>query len=113
MPAGKRDRLIEIQQSTSTKDDSGEPLFSWSTVASAWAEKVEKGGSERLAAQQLSGKTVMTFRFLWNDDTSVVTSKHRISYGGRYFEITDVREVGYHKEIEVDCVVPSEQPMGT
>lgn len=113
MTAGKRDRLIEIKHSTSVKDDSGEPILTWSTVASAWAEKVELRGSEKLAAQQLSSTAVRTFRFLWNTDTAVVTTKHRIAYGGRDFEIVDVREIGYHVEIEVDCVASGDQPMGT
>lgn len=111
MRAGRRDRLIEIQASYVVRDDAGEQIVVWATTASEWAEKVENHGAERFAAQQLAGAAVRSFRFLWNDATKTITVLDRIMYEGRPFDILDVREIGYHEGIEVDCKTAGELPM--
>lgn len=111
MRIGRRDRLIEIQSSSEVRDDAGEPTTTWTTIATEWAEKIEHNGPERFQAQQLAGSAVRTFRFLWNENTDQITKLNRVLYDGRVFDITDVREIGYHEGIEIDCTTPGELPM--
>lgn len=111
MRAGRLDRRITIQGKSTTQSDSGEEVVSWVDVATVWAEKVENRGSERFATRQFVGHAVTTFRFRWSSTVAVVTTEHRISYDGREFDITDVREIGRREGLEVDCYVPSEEPL--
>lgn len=113
MRAGKLDRRISIQSKTFSQSDSGEEVVSWGTIATIWAEKIENRGAERFAAKQLTGSSVVTFRFRWSDTTLPITVEHQIVFAGRVYDITDVREIGRHEGIEVDCFAPSEEPLAT
>jgi SPP1 family predicted phage head-tail adaptor len=109
--AGPLDRRIAIQGQTISQSDSGEEVVTWSTVATVFAAKVELHGAERFAAKQLTGKSVVTFRFRWSEATAAITSEHRIIYGGREYDVTDVREIGRREGIEVDANTASEEPL--
>ena len=108
MRAGRLDRRIAIKRRTVTQSASGEEQVTWTTVATVWAEKIENRGTERFSAQQYVGHAVRTFRFRWSTTVAEVTTKHRVTFDGRDFDITDVREVGRREGIEVDCYARSE-----
>lgn len=111
MRAGRLDRRITIQRKTVTQSDSGEEIVTWVDVATVWAEKVNLRGSERFAAQEILGHTLQMFRIRWSIAVKELTTKHRILFDGRYYDITDVRESKRREEIEFDCYAPSEQPV--
>lgn len=109
MRAGLLDRKITIQAKTVTQSDSGEEVETWSTLATVWAHKIENRGAERFTARQLTGNAVRTFQFRWSTTLSVLTVENQLVYEGVTYDITDVREIGRHEGIEVDCFAPSEQ----
>lgn len=111
MRAGLLDRRITIQQKTITQSDSGEEQESWSTLAEVWAQKIENRGQERFAAQQYVGHSVRTFRFRYSSTVAAITTEHRLVYEAVNYNISDVREIGRHEGIEIDCYAPSEQPV--
>lgn len=111
MLAGKLDRRITIQGRSVTQSDSGQEVVSWTDVATVWAEEVTQRGIERFAVQQTVGHALTTFRIRWSTMVSVVTTKHRISFDGRDYDITDVREPKRREFLEIDCYAPSEQPV--
>lgn len=112
MRAGRMDRRVAIHQAEITQSDSGQETRTWSTLTTVWAEKVENRGQERFAAQQLVGHAVKTFRLRWSSAiASELTNEHRISFDGRLFDITDIRELGRREGIEIDCYASGEEPM--
>ena len=111
MRAGRLDRRITIQTKVVTQDDFGGEVVSWATLAEVYAEKIENRGAERFAAQQVVGAAIMTFRFRWSEVVKAVTVTHRITFDGREFDITAVREIGRREGIEVDCAARSEDPV--
>lgn len=111
MRAGPLDRRIEIQAQTTSRSDSGEEEVTWNTIATVAAAKVELRGVERFAAKQITGSSVVTFRFRWSATTAAITTKHRVVYDGREFNVTAVREIGRREGIEVDADTPSEEPL--
>lgn len=83
---------ITIQKDTgTTKSAGGEHIESWVTHASVWAEKVPIRGIERLLADQdvAVREVKWIIRF---DDT--VKERMRVSYGGEYYNITFIEEIG-------------------
>lgn len=84
MPAGKRDRLVTIEQSTETQSV-GEPVVTWSTVTRLWVEKLPLGGSEGPAGgQQQYAIARHEWRSLY---FSGVLPKMRINEGGILHDI--------------------------
>lgn len=111
MRAGLLDRRISIKRKSITQSDSGQEVVSWVDVATVWARKVENRGDERFAAQQLVGHAIKTFVIRWSDTVKEVTAEHRITFDGRDYNITDVRELGRREGIEIDCWAPAEEPL--
>lgn len=109
MRAGQLDRRITIQGKTVSQSDSGQEVATWSTLASVWAQRVENRGDERFSARQITGHAIRTFKFRWSLAVSVITVEHQVVCDGIVYDITDVREIGRHEGIEVDCFAPSEQ----
>lgn len=106
------DRRIAIQANTPTRNDYGEEIEGWSTIATVWAEKIENRGQERFQSAQFIGKEAVSFRFRWSETVKAVTAKHRVVFDGRIFEIVGgPRELGRREGIEVDCTVRSETPV--
>jgi SPP1 family predicted phage head-tail adaptor len=87
MHAGNLKHRIIIQQRTNTQDASGQPLETWSTFATVWANITPLIGRDYLAARQLVDEVDhdVTIRY-----RSGVLPKMRISYDGRTFEIISV-----------------------
>lgn len=112
MRAGRMDRRIAIQQPAVTQSDSGQEIVAWTTLRTVWAEKIENRGQERFAAQQLVGHAIKTFKIRWASAiASALTNEYRITFDGRIFDITDIRELGRHEGIEIDCFASGEEPM--
>jgi SPP1 family predicted phage head-tail adaptor len=105
MRAGKRDRRVVIERVVISRDAFNAPVETWVPLPPVWAGKVNKPGAERFAAQEVSGLAVRTFEIRYRRDLTV---KDRIVYDGRTWNITDVREIGRRKGIEIDCVARAE-----
>jgi SPP1 family predicted phage head-tail adaptor len=68
-PAGKRNRLITIQQRTAGQDDYGQPLTTWETFrADLWAWHMASSGTA--AAERVAG----------GRETSVLACSWRVEY---------------------------------
>jgi len=92
MRAGKIDRHLTLQRVTNRIPNGfNEPVEVWTDIAILEAQQRPDRGTERFAAQQLSGQAVMTFQIRYRAD---LTIEDRIVYGGRIWNIVDVRELG-------------------
>jgi head-tail adaptor len=84
LPAGRRNQFVTIQQSTQTQSV-GEPVLTWSTYATWWAEQRPLGGSEGPAG----GKAAYaTRRYQWEGLwVSGVHEGMRLNAGGILHDI--------------------------
>jgi SPP1 family predicted phage head-tail adaptor len=99
--AGALDREIVIQTDTVTQSGTGEPSHSWATLATVWAQKVERGGREFHQAQQLSAETQAVFRI--RHRTDVAPGLERVSYNSMTWDILHVMEVGRREALDLLC----------
>ena len=98
LPAGKRDRRVVIQAATQTQNSFGEPVESWSTVTTVWAEVRPISGQMRFtAARELSTEAAL-FRILY---LSTLTERHRLSYNGKAWKIVGLAEIGRRQGWEI------------
>lgn len=88
--AGMLNRRVTIEQVTSTRDEVGGQVETWSTLVTVWAEVRQKSASERFYRQQVAAQATHTITIRWRAD---ITTKHRVVYNGRRFVIRGVTDV--------------------
>lgn len=106
--AGKLDRRITIQRNTPIQDNAGEPLDSWTDLATRWADVTPLVGTERLGGENLVAKEQVKFRFRWDASISSISPKDRIVMPPSaspsdlsIYNIIQASEVDRHGEIMV------------
>ena len=88
MQAGKLRHRVSLQKPVKTQNPlSGATVNSWQEITKLWADVVPLSAREFIAAQarQAEVTTRITIRF-----RSDITSKHRIVYGDKIFNIEGV-----------------------
>ncbi|MGH6862465.1 MAG: phage head closure protein [Phyllobacterium sp.] len=103
MRAGKLDRRITIPRFTETgRDQFNAPIKAWAPVETVWAQQRPNRGSERFAADQVAGTSVVTFHIRYRGE---VTTMDRLVYENRTYEIVaPPREIGRRVVTEIDAV---------
>jgi SPP1 family predicted phage head-tail adaptor len=107
MRAGKLDRQLTIQRLTEVgRDGVNEPVMAWAEIATVWAQQRPDRGSERFAAAQVSGTSVMTFHIRYMADLS---DQDRLLYEGKTYQIiAPPREIGRRVVTEIDAVAKAD-----
>ena len=105
MIIGLLDRRVKIQALTTAADGAGQPVETWSDIATVWARVRPFRGGERFLARQVVGQAVTTFEIRHR---AGVTILNRLVYAGRSWDIHDVREVGRREGLELDATARSE-----
>lgn len=93
MDPGKLDRRIIIQSTTQTRDTDGGIINTWSTYATRWASIgfTTKRGESFEAGRKTSIYQVL-FTLRRDSTTAAITTKMRISYDSKYWDIRAVSE---------------------
>lgn len=89
--AGKLNKRVVLETNTPTQDGYGEPIESWSTIASVWAGKLSAKASESFRGEQNAGFRVTVWRIRYRTD---VDNLDRLTYGGEKYNVTGVTEEG-------------------
>ena len=89
MRAGNLDRRIVIQSATTAQDAYGEPIETWSTFATLWAERNDLRGTEFFAARQVANQIVTAFRVRWRTD---INPRMKVVDGATTFDIDAIVE---------------------
>lgn len=105
MPSiGELDRRITIERATSVTDPaSGEPILTWSTLATVWASRSDVTDGEKLAGGQVLATLVSRFVVRSTPITKASTPLDRLTHDGEVWEITGIKETrdGRNRFIEV------------
>lgn len=81
-----RDR-VRIEKRSTSQDEAGEPLATWTLVAERWVEIVQAKGREIFASAQRQGRIPTVIRLRQIDG---VVPSMRVRWGSRLFNITSV-----------------------
>ena len=104
MIIGKSDRRITVQRATETTNDYGEKAATWSTLITVWAELMKTSGmKEVIADRQDTASQAIAFKVRSSTDTRAVTTKDRVVYDGKYFDISGIEEVGRNDQLVLTC----------
>jgi SPP1 family predicted phage head-tail adaptor len=89
MDSGKLNRQVVIQSRDSGTDDAGQPLQTWTTLATVWANILGATGAGTIRAG-LEGVEVngYSFRIRYRTD---VDAAERVVFGGQNYDVKSVR----------------------
>lgn len=97
--AGKLNYSIEIQRATTSTDDAGSPVKTWSKLAVVKAELVERSSrDERLPGFGQLTREALLLRIRWLDG---LTLSDRVVFSGERFLITKLAEIGVRRGLEI------------
>ncbi|MCV0371077.1 phage head closure protein [Filomicrobium sp.] len=110
MAAGTLDRRITIERAVMTTNGFNERVPTWLPLATVWAHRRDASAGEAYRAQEVGAQLTTRFTIRYSSTVSDVNPKDRISYDGRVYNITAVREPeGTRREwIEIDAVARSD-----
>lgn len=100
MRAGKLDRIITIQRSTYEVDEYGNPVYTWTDLATMRAQLVQASTDEYIRAYGAADVTVIIFRTRWLDG---VNNADRIEYDGEHYNLKEITEIGRREGLELRC----------
>jgi SPP1 family predicted phage head-tail adaptor len=80
---------IELQELTLAQNTLKEDVPTYTTVATVWARLENKSGRESFTAQQVNATSVAKFTIRYY---AGLTTRHRIKFGTRTFNIFDVND---------------------
>ena len=96
--AGKRDRLVTIQEIVESKGSSNYPVETPSNLAQVWASMKQTDGSERFIAEQHSAPFDTTwdvpYSAQWDPALLNVPKARRIVWNSRVYDIVAAEEIG-------------------
>lgn len=95
MKIGKADRRVTLQQVSYTRNNYGEAIRSYSTLAVVWAELMKTGGiGESIKEGQDIAVKRLNFKVRSSSDTRSITAGDRLQYAGDNYDILGVEEIG-------------------
>ena len=98
MDAGALDRMVRIERPVTAQDSFGEPIVTWTLVATAHAEIVPMRASERFTSQQFLAEVDTRLRLRWRDD---VDATMRVVFENTAYDIASVTEIGRREGTEI------------
>lgn len=107
--AGGLDRRITIQRATVTYNEFNDPIETWGDLTTVWAKRRDASATESYRAQEVGAQITTRFTIRWSTTVESVTPTDRISFDGRLYNITAVRDVGRNQWREVDAVARADE----
>ncbi|HEY9060951.1 MAG TPA: phage head closure protein [Pseudobacteroides sp.] len=88
--AGELNKRIAIQQNQPVEQLNGSELENWTTLRTVWSDILSQGAREFYQAQKKYSEVTKVFKIRY---FAGLTTKHRIQYSGRIFDILGVDNV--------------------
>lgn len=106
MEAGKRDRMVTLEQLTESTGTSRIPVRTWTTLVDGMpASKQDISGRERMVADQLAARYdtrwEINYRPDMDPDLVDVPKTRRVVFSGRVFDIVSATQIGRRAGIEL------------
>jgi SPP1 family predicted phage head-tail adaptor len=109
--AGRMDRRLVIQRASTSRNDFNEPIETWSTLTTVYANRRDASAGEAYKAQEVGAEISCRFTVRFSSVLATVTPTDRILYSGRLYNITGVRETKRNRWLEIDTIARSDEPM--
>lgn len=103
--AGKRTRLVTIQQVTDGTDSSGFPVETWTTLDTEYMSRADLRGNEDFRSNQTTAFAETQWHMRWREDMDPevvdVPKTRRLLVEGRVYDILSASNLEYRIGIEL------------
>jgi SPP1 family predicted phage head-tail adaptor len=104
MQSGRLRHQITLQSPSRTRNAVGEPVTTWTDVATVWASVGPLSARDLFAAQQWQAEVTHRVRIRYAPDVADVQDSWRVLFGSRVLVIRTVRNIDERNvEIELLC----------
>ena len=96
---GKMDRRILLETNTPSQDTYGDPIESWGTLGTVWAEKLSARAFEKFTGEKLTGFRHIGWLIRYRSD---VDNLARVVFDGENYMVLGVTEMGRKKGLIIN-----------
>jgi len=107
--SGDLDRRITIQRATVTVNEFNEPIETWGDLTTVWARRRDASAAESYRAQEVGAEITARFTIRWSWTVKSVNPRDRLSFEGRLYNITAVRDIGRNQWREIDAAARADE----
>jgi SPP1 family predicted phage head-tail adaptor len=109
MDSGALDRSLILRKRTVANNTLGEPVETFTDLATVRASKTDISDAEKVRAQQVGAEITTRFQIRWSVNWSDLNPKDRVTCDGREYEIVGVKEIGRRVGLEITACARPEQ----
>jgi SPP1 family predicted phage head-tail adaptor len=93
MRAGRLRHLVRFERATETQNDFGEPVKSWSLIASSWAAVEPLKGAEKMQAMEAQAEVDTRITARYSSELSSLNPRDRVVWGSKVYDIKEVLNI--------------------
>lgn len=102
MKAGLLDHKISLAAPGTNKNNYGEVVPDWTTYATVWARRVDKGTPrESVVGNQMYSQTVVEWYIHYSTDVDSIKAHHRVYHGATAYEVVGVQQIGRNEALKI------------
>lgn len=102
MKAGMLTRRLILQRRVETQDASGDPVATWTTMATVWAAIEPLRGREALISGGINAELDTRITVRWSPLLATLSDNDRAVYGSTIYNIVSIAEKNMgHRELEI------------
>ena len=109
MDSGALDRSLILRKRTVANNTLGEPVETFTDLATVRASKTDISDGEKVRAQQVGAEITTRFQIRWSVNWSDLNPKDRVTCDLREYEIVGVKELGRREGIEITACARADQ----
>ena len=111
MDAGRLDRKIALRRvSYATVEGMTEPVETWATFATVWANVMPVSDGERLRSGETLAQMQSRFTIRYSSVVASLDPRDRLQYNGRDYDINGLKELGRREFFEITATARAETP---
>lgn len=99
---GKLKERVTIESFSETKDSYGQPIRTWSTIYTLWAQHVPTSGSEVFETDEKTARRFATFRVRYQGLT--INETMRLTWNGQTFNIVSIEKAEFNDLFTLRCL---------
>jgi SPP1 family predicted phage head-tail adaptor len=106
---GSLDRSLILRKRAVANNTLGEPVETFTDLATVRASKTDISDAEKVRAQQVGAEITTRFQIRWSVNWSDLNPKDRVACDLREYEVVGVKEIGRREGIEITACARADQ----
>lgn len=101
---------IILQRKTIDRNQLGEGVETWGTLATRMAQVADVSAAESFRAQEVGAQLTTRFTIRYSSQVATLNPTDRLTFGSTVFQITGVRAKERNRWLEIDAVARNDLP---